>query len=164
MAQSGRFEISDDRTFVAGLAHSDAPVGGEADELGRKRFAELIASQIALSRPASGIVMSLTGAWGTGKSSVLRMVTESLEAGDAEDGIIVINYNPWFFSGTDQLISGFLLTLADQLPRSLGGTAAANVADRLRRYGTAVGTLRSLPALGGILGVVSDVERRALRG
>src|SRR5690349_19225519 len=54
--------------------HGDAPVGRVDDELGRGPFAELIATQIALSRPASGMVMSLVGAWGAGKSSVLRMI------------------------------------------------------------------------------------------
>jgi hypothetical protein len=137
--------------------HGDSPVGADADELGRQGFAELIATQIALSRPSSGMVMSLTGPWGTGKSSVLRMVTESLQARDPSEHIIVINYNPWFFSGTDQLVSGFLLTLADQLPKSVGDEVAANVAHRLRRYGSAIGMLRSLPAFGGIFGAVSDI-------
>lgn len=144
---------------IRSAAHSDAPVGRDADELGRERFADLIATQIALSRPSTGMVMSLTGAWGAGKSSVLRMVTESLQTENAAERTIVINYNPWFFSGTDQLISGFLLTLADQLPKSLGDQVAAKAADRLRRYGAAVGILRSLPALGGLFAAVSDVAK-----
>lgn len=137
----------------------DAPVGADGDELGRARFAELIATQVALSRPSFGMVMSLTGPWGAGKSSVLRMVAEALRARHGDQRIIIINYNPWFFSGTDQLTSGFLLTLADQLPKSLGETVAANVAGRLRRYGNAVGTLRSLPGLGGIFGTAHDLAK-----
>lgn len=150
---------SDDSPPGREAAYGDTPVGSDGDELGRKRFADLIATQLKLVRLSSGMVMSLTGAWGTGKSSVLRMVNEALRQPGSGDQIVVINYNPWFFSGTDQLISGFLLTLADQLPRSLGEKVTANVADRLRRYGTAVGTLRSLPAFGGVFSVVSDVAK-----
>jgi len=140
--------------------HNDAPVGRVDDDLGRGPFAELIATQIALSRPASGMVMSLVGPWGAGKSSVLRMVTETLDARAADgERLVVINYNPWFFSGTDQLISGFLLTLADQLPKKLHERMSSATAVRLRRYGAAIGTLRSVPLFGGFFGAASDVSR-----
>lgn len=143
-----------------GLVHADTPVSVDGDQLGRAHFASLIARQIEVTRSDRGLVMSLVGPWGSGKSSVLSMVAESF-AGDPT--VVVVNFNPWFFSGSDQLVALFFATLAEQLPERLGEGRGVQVAAHLRSYGQALGTLRALPLFGGFFGAGSDVLSEAAK-
>jgi predicted KAP-like P-loop ATPase len=145
---------------------ADSPVGVAGDELGRSRFAELIAKQIELSPVRDGLVMSLVGEWGSGKSSVLDMVAEQFRGGFGHQStgeVVVVRFNPWFFSGSEQLISLFFAALAEQLKRQLSRRRTRAVASRLRSYGEALGTIRALPVVGGFFGVGSDVLAEAAR-
>ena len=149
--------------------HADTPVGREGDLLGRRPFAQLIARQIRSVRPTQGFVTAVVGEWGSGKTSVLRMVADELrEAPDTEAGshsqeIVVLDFNPWLFSGSEQLAALFFVALARQLPDEIGSDRAANAADRLQRYGAALGTLRALPGIGGLFGAGADVAQEAAR-
>ncbi len=65
------------------------------------------------------LVFSLVGAWGAGKTSVLHMAEERLR----EQGVEVVWFNPWLFSGTEQIASQFMRELGLQLgskDRNLG--------------------------------------------
>lgn len=147
---------------MVGRIAADTPVGVAGDELGRRRFAELIARQIELLPIGDGLVMSLVGAWGSGKSSVLKMVAEQFQ-NRPEGNVVVVRFNPWFFSGSEQLTTLFFATLAEQLGRQLRPKRARAVTRQLRSYGDALGTLRALPLLGGFFGVGSDVLKEAAK-
>src|SRR3954454_13755510 len=85
---------------------ADEPVGRAGDRLGRRSFGRLIAHQILASRPADGLVVSVAGPWGSGKTSVLRMVREDIDASSDERSgrrAVVVEFNPWLFSGSEQL-------------------------------------------------------------
>lgn len=143
--------------------HGDAPVGRDGDRLRRRSFADLIARQIRASRPANGLVVAIDGAWGTGKTSILRMVGEALAENDTDGRTIVIEFNPWLFSGSEQLTALFFMTLAEQLPNQLGPTRLSTLAQRLGRYGRALGTLRALPLFGGFFGAGEAVAAEGAR-
>jgi hypothetical protein len=149
--------------------HADAPVGRDDDRLGRRPFAQLIARQVTLQRPTDGLVIAVAGDWGAGKTSVLRMVKEELTdpVGAAIPAtaarLVVLEFNPWLFGGSEQLTALFFLQLAEQLPDDVGGGRAGALADRLRRYGTALGVLRSLPGIGGLFAVGADLADAAAR-
>lgn len=58
---------------------SDEPIASKAhDRFGRALFAARIAETIAKRRDPSSIVIGLFGPWGDGKTSVLKMMEESL--------------------------------------------------------------------------------------
>jgi predicted KAP-like P-loop ATPase len=59
---------------------------------------------------ARGYVMGLTGAWGTGKTSILNMTADALG-----DKAIIVHFNPWMFSGTEALVSSFFAEIGKQL-------------------------------------------------
>lgn len=148
--------------------HGDRPVGREDDRLGRRPFAALIARQIRVTRPREGLVIAVVGRWGSGKTSVLRMVAEELsETSDANHAgtneLVVVEFNPWLFSGSEQLTALFFVTLGDQLAGKLGEDRTTKIADRLRRYGAAIGTLRALPGIGGFFGAGADLAGEAAR-
>ncbi|MNV03569.1 KAP family P-loop domain protein [compost metagenome] len=92
---------------------SDEPIASKAhDRFGRALFAARIAETIAKRRDPSSIVIGLFGPWGDGKTSVLKMMEESL---DQYEQVITIRFNPWHFPSEDALLRGFFATLADAL-------------------------------------------------
>jgi predicted KAP-like P-loop ATPase len=67
--------------------------------MGRRSFAEHLAQDL-LTAPRAGFVVALTGARGSGKTSILNMAVDAL----GEDAL-VIHFNPWMFSGTEALVA-----------------------------------------------------------
>ena len=56
--------------------------------------------------------MALTGAWGSGKTSLLNLIDERL---GEEPDTVVVRFNPWYFSGTEQLLQHFFSEMGGQL-------------------------------------------------
>jgi predicted KAP-like P-loop ATPase len=57
-----------------------------------------------LACEATGLVVGLTGPWGSGKSSILNLVHEALSS---EARIISVKFNPWIFKDRDDLLDRF---------------------------------------------------------
>lgn len=108
---------------------ADSPIGSpDDDQLGRQKFAEEFAREI-LSAPADeGYVLALTGAWGSGKTSVLNMTIASIG-----EQASVVQFNPWMFSGTEALIPSFFLEVAKVLGKKKAVGEA--VVKQLATYG-----------------------------
>jgi hypothetical protein len=105
---------------------SDAPAATpEADEFQRYPFAQRIASTIRTRRDAASLVLGLYGKWGSGKTSVLNFIKRELVGSD----VITMVFNPWLFSGEEQLLLGFFAEFSEHLePLGSIGTQAANTA------------------------------------
>jgi KAP-like P-loop domain-containing protein len=114
-----------------------------ADErLRRTGFADALAAQIS-SAGQSGVVMALTGPWGSGKTSLLNLIDERLsEQPDA----IVVRFNPWYFSGTEQLLQHFFSEMGGQLEEK--SPKLKEVGAWLKRYGALLTPLRFVPVAG----------------
>ena len=68
---------------------ADLPIEDrESDRLGRRAFAESIATHILDVSIDHGFTVAVTGEWGSGKTSVLNMVAETLKP-ESTDG------RPW---------------------------------------------------------------------
>lgn len=113
------------------------------DRLGRSKFADHLTAALLGEAANEGLVAALVGPWGQGKSSVLNMVREQLEGAHSRT---VLTFNPWMFSGRDQLISAFFEQVAGQL--RLKGNAERALADRLLSYGQALSPLVFVPVAG----------------
>ena len=90
---------------------SDTPISSrKEDKFGRANFAENLAKSIAGIDAKDGFVFALNAPWGSGKTSTLKMVQECLEedskVGDGKQ-FIIVNFNPWWFSGGNALIQEF---------------------------------------------------------
>src|SRR5689334_12469412 len=95
-----------------GYLQSDEPITRRTeDRLDRARLAEAIADQVLHSPPGQGFVIAIDGAWGSGKTSVLNMIEEVVDLQE----IVVLRFNPWLFSGTEELVLRFLHELGTQL-------------------------------------------------
>jgi KAP family P-loop domain len=135
---------------VASLLDADQPIAAiEEDRLGRTQFATRLARQIELA-PRSGFVVALAGPWGSGKTSVLRMVERRLTESQplANPARIVVSFNPWLVSGSEQLVSQFVGELAGALPKVLGASRGTRAATRLQHYAQGLQTLERAPGIG----------------
>ncbi|CAN5846007.1 hypothetical protein BH23ACT11_BH23ACT11_14560 [soil metagenome] len=115
------------------------------DRLNRVRFAEALAEQVARAPEAGGVVFGLLGPYGSGKTSILNMVEETLKEDFGDP--VVLWFNPWLFSGTEQLVEHFFEELAAQLLEE-PNDRLQRIGDALERYGKLLGTLRYVPGVG----------------
>src|SRR6202022_2826792 len=70
------------------------PIASRAQDLfHRLPLAQPIADEILQWPGDSGLIVTLTGGWGEGKTSVKNLVVELLE--DRETSPMVIDFNPW---------------------------------------------------------------------
>lgn len=120
-----------ERVDSESLYLSDEPIESKvSDRFGRAAFAQRIAETISNRRDPSSIVVGLYGPWGDGKTSVLRMMEESLST---HEKVVTIRFNPWHFPTVEALLRGFFLNLSAALGQQPGLKDKA--ADLLASYG-----------------------------
>ena len=83
------------------------------DKLNRGSFASSLASAIMEYSSSSSFTIGLYGEWGSGKTSLINMVLDDIEK--RTDKTIILRFNPWLCSETNQLISQFFKQLASAL-------------------------------------------------
>lgn len=130
--------------IVEGL---DDPIQKQSqDRLGRAAYAAVIADVLSRVEPGGRVVFAVTGPWGVGKTSFLNLVEEKL-ALQPQGPPKVFRFNPWFFSGTEQLVTRFLTELAEyarvQLP-----TNEDPLAKKLEAYATGLAPMQWVPFFG----------------
>lgn len=120
----------------------DNPIRESADDtLGRSRVAKSFAEQVLLLDASEGLVVGVLGAWGSGKTSFVNLSRGHLAA----SGLVVLDFNPWMFSGAEQLVESFFIELSAQLKLRPG---LAEVGKDLEEYGETFSGLAWLPLLG----------------
>ena len=85
----------------------------QQDRLGRRSFAEAVARQVRAVPLEHGFTIAILGEWGSGKTSVLNMVAETLE--DDRNSTAVLRFNPWLFGSANDLVTRFFHELSAQL-------------------------------------------------
>ena len=79
----------------------------EQDLLGRTAVARSFVRQVLDLDASLGIVAGVFSPWGSGKTSFLNLARQVLDNKD----IPVIEFNPWMFSGAEQLVDRFFTEL-----------------------------------------------------
>lgn len=89
--------------------HADRPLESIADDqLERAGFAERLAADITGWHGNDSLVVSLNGEWGSGKTTLKNFIRQKLIArGDP----ILVEFNPWAWSGQEKLVEGFFTSL-----------------------------------------------------
>jgi hypothetical protein len=113
-------------------------------------IAAALAQQAVVQPEERGFVIGVTGGWGTGKTSLLNLTQEVLED---TYGAQVIRFDPWLFSGSDELVIRFLRELASQLggwQGRFGGGSRQPIgyAQALAPLGAVAGAPWTVPILG----------------
>ena len=78
----------------------------EEDLLHRKNFAKRLGKSLIDTQTKEGYCIGLYGPWGSGKSSVVNMILEEINSitKKSNDKPIVMYFNPWNFSSSEQLL------------------------------------------------------------
>lgn len=122
----------------------DNPIkGSKQDLLSRTGGAHSIAAGLRDVDASEGYVVAVVGPWGSGKTSIVNLVKEALAE---EPPLPVVEFNPWIFSGTDELVQAFFRELAAQL--RLKGPKLAGLADSVNEYGELLSPISLLPFIG----------------
>jgi hypothetical protein len=140
--------------------HPDSPITrSEDDALSRLSYANGIADSIAAYAPTDSVVLGIVGPWGSGKSSLINMIGNSLTAPGRAEAPLVVRFNPWRYAGSEQLFANFFATLA----RAIGVTdkieTLRKAAEKMRQTSAALGVLKVLPVAGHVLGGVASLAK-----
>ncbi|HJT21401.1 MAG TPA: P-loop NTPase fold protein [Nitrospira sp.] len=113
----------------------------EDDAIGRVYSARSFARQVLDLDASSGIVVGVLGAWGSGKTSFINLARPEFK----HAGVEVIDFNPWMFSGVEQLMEHFFAEMSAQLKVRPG---LDQVGKSIEEYGEAFSSLAWIPYIG----------------
>lgn len=88
----------------------DSPIDNvNQDRFGRTQFVQNLAKALITEtkQKTKSKVIALTGKWGVGKSSVINMVKDEIKKSENKN-LYVLDFNPWQFTDSDDLIKPFL--------------------------------------------------------
>lgn len=138
----------------------DRPIeSAEQDRLGRSPFAKAIAAQVLESPALDSFAVAIMGPWGCGKTSLVNMITEELRH---RSDSVVVDFNPWMFSGTEQLVGFFFRELGAQVAELSTKKRFAAAGAALQKYGGLLGHVAEvLPVVGGAAKKGLDLAKEA---
>ena len=113
----------------------------EEDVLGRSKLAIHFAEQILSLDASEGVVVGVLGPWGSGKTSLINLARLHLD----KLGVPVLEFNPWMFSGAEQLVNSFFVELSAQLQLR---PDLAEIGKTMEEYGEAFSGMGWLPVVG----------------
>lgn len=127
---------------------ADRPSSNPQDDLfGHAPFAESLANSICRYPGNDGLVLALYGTWGSGKSTVLSYVRHFLEQRPEAEQPAIVTFNPWWFSGQDNLARAFLGQMQAVLPAK--NAKFKKLGDLLGDFAEGVGGLIDLSGMTG---------------
>ena len=139
---------------------ADNPITrSEQDTLGRIKPASSFAEQVLTLDSSEGVVVGVLGPWGSGKTSFVNLSQSILK----ESGVTVLEFNPWMFSGADQLVQSFFIELSAQLKLR---PDLAEIGELIEDYGDTFSGFGWLPLVGPWIErgrVVTDLIAKALQ-
>lgn len=147
---------------------SDVPLSDPSrDDLKRTKFAKWVAHVLSKRQNSNSLVVGIYGKWGAGKTTVLNFIQNDLEP---NEGIIVINFNPWRFANEGEL----LLSFFDDLARALGARVPPKQQKKIGRaitkYGQAAasgvglaGSFLPNKFLSSIVKLFTDILKRIIK-
>ncbi len=120
----------------------DNPLGdGGTDTLQREPLAASFARRTLALDCSDGLVVGVLGPWGSGKTTFVNFARPELGAGS----VALLDFNPWMFSGAEQLVESFFVELSAELKLR---PDLAEVGEDLASYGEAFAGLGWLPVVG----------------
>lgn len=124
--------------------NADRPA--DEDLLERGALVEQLAQWTLNAPMADGFVIGVTGPWGSGKTTVLRLLETRIG-----DEVTVIWFEPWLFSNADDLVIRFFDEVASRLEGERSGKFK-KVAERMTSFGEALS-----PAVSLVLGSAGEL-------
>jgi len=137
----------------------DLPIKDSSEDLlNRKSFANDLAKVLLRhfeKFSEYSFSIGLYGKWGSGKTSLLNMVLESIknQSENQDHKPIIVEFNPWLCFDRQQMISQFFKQLASEI-QNLGSQKLEAVWKAIAKYGDLLDFTSSVPAIGPILAIL----------
>jgi len=127
----------------------DIPLKAESalqrDKLSRKGYAEIAAAALRKVPSSAGLVVSIEGAWGSGKTSALAMI-EALLLEDKEwASPLIVHFNPWLVGDKDALLRHFLFKIASAIKLNDHSRDGKKVAKEIKAYAKVFDLVKLIP-------------------
>ena len=143
---------------------SDIPLSYPSDDAyGYAPFASQIAQAIVNNVKPHGLVLAIDGKWGSGKSSMLNFIKHDLKILPEEERPVLVDFNPWWFEGREQIATQLLGQFSAQLPDRMKQVRV--LAKVVGQYSTLIASLAAdysghpgIKALGSILGRIPGLK------
>ncbi len=84
----------------------------DGDKLRRAPLAKKVAELVSSFEGKESFVVGIEGVWGSGKTSFINMFLKDLEK---EKDLVFVKFNPWNFSGQNELITDFFSTVLKKI-------------------------------------------------
>lgn len=136
------------------------------DRLGFKAVAGDLARSLLAQPSGFGLVMSIEGQWGSGKSSLLNFLVDELESVDkleeTKKTTKIVRFEPWLVGKRDAMLGELMSGLAAAVETSEDSDKtqgkelkkkAISIAKQLRQYGSKLSRFEPLANLAGDSGV-----------
>ncbi|MCS3433342.1 P-loop NTPase fold protein [Klebsiella sp. BIGb0407] len=143
-----------------------------ADDLLNFKLIAGIATRLVFESAGEPVSIGISGKWGTGKSSLVKMIGEKLQNDSSEDDYVFLEFNAWLYQGYDdaklallQSVSDKILSIAKEkktlIDKAVSFSKRINYFRALKIAAPAIsgaifGSVVAGP-IGGILGVVSGI-------
>jgi len=113
------FEVQDSFRLepdTLNILSADKPLSDPKDDkLGYAPFAKNLAESISKMSPPDGLVIAVYAPWGSGKSTLLNFIIHYLKQKPEPEQPVIVPYNPWWFSGQEDLTKSFFEQLSGVL-------------------------------------------------
>lgn len=137
------------------------------DALDRGRFISRLCKALINdeTQRATGVVIGITGSWGSGKSSVLNMLDEYIHGNYTSPKPAIIRFDPWLLSRHEDLIRHFFDELISCIPDD-----QKTIKEQLGQYrhhlrpaiSIASSMAKLIPGAGGVAEAVEALIEQAL--
>ena len=149
-----------DGSLSQSLLYDSPLILPEQDRLGRAEFSHFLARAILRMDADEGFVFGLYGVWGSGKTSILNFVLNFVQQEAAEQKqLVVVRFNPWWFSGREQLLYQFFQQFKATLGAQDVSKSLQRVSKHLDRLANVLEPLTLIPGVGGWIDRVKNVFR-----
>lgn len=115
------------------------------DRLSRRGFAEAAAAALRKVPSSAGMVVSIEGVWGSGKTSALAMIEEILNRPTDIPNPVIVHFNPWLVGEKDALLRHFLSRIAGAIKLSDHSRDGGKVAKEIKAYAKAFDLVKLIP-------------------
>jgi len=147
--------------------HPERPIErASEDALGRMNFVRRLADALIdkSTKKSRGIAIGVTGAWGSGKSSVLNLLRQHIK--ETCPQALVVSFDPWLVSGRNDLISEFISELIRTINADPQASAQLKkVGATIAKYGEYIAPVAAtwIPLLGPIIKGGSGLIKEAVK-
>lgn len=141
------------------MFYSDRAIGSQSeDKLNRSGFARLLAKTLVNLNSEDTFTVGMFGKWGSGKTSIVNMTLSEIDGMQSQkpegQQIIVVHFEPWNFTDTNQLLTQFFIRLANEFQKK-SDENLTKTGQALERYSDAFSLLELIPTVGAPIATAS---------